>query len=329
MKPDNQLWRIVMAVVCLVIVGGQSASAARTQDGVKTRLDEQALQWILEVPEAKWSSELKSLAGLFEDEQYTAADAVMDDWLKRDFDGALLALPAMAGFFTHYRNHSLAPVFSKHLGRIEGPERIKILAVLDFSNAAVQQVGFRVMLDWWNQDRASMRQWIQQTPCFFEELYMEELWNSIRTDKKGIPALAALFYSLDIRDARRLRFLPDIVQDWLEYDPDAAIDFVRTAAQARREEKDMGLDKALMQLGYFFANIKKYEEALHWAGQVKDLEERELGTRNFCLNISTEAEKEIFVSWYKIHPIEIEDLRQQVDEKLSSIGVPDTKVPVK
>lgn len=317
---------VLVALVCMSVTMGNSSTNTVSgvidfeQASTVEHLSDQQIEWLFAGPNGEWAPELLTLARLLGSQQYHDADSWVDAWIERDFNQAFAALPALSEFIFVFEGHSVAPVYARHLDAYEGAQRIELLAMLNLSHVGVRYVAVSCLVNWWEQDPADLRRWIQQTPCLFEESYYEDFLKAIQPRETDPSALASLFLSLDLNDERRSRFFDQVIQDWMTADADAAIAYIDTLCNACVLGNDPAVDLAASKISYYFASRQQYVAALGWAAKVGDSMLRELAVRDHSLGVTVEIEKQLFIEWLEQLPFESLELRMEIDEQLSAVG---------
>ncbi|MBU2986637.1 hypothetical protein KO528_14835 [Saccharophagus degradans] len=283
------------------------------------------LQWILAVPKEKWVKPLVSIAVLMEQGDYARADKQLDEWLSSDFEVAVSALAVMRQFPFYFSEHSLAPIYARHLQLLGGREAMEVLAVLDFSNPAVSHVGFQVMSDWWNKNPHQMANWIAATPGFFEDLYTEEFLYLAATNNESFRSLASIYFALKSNDPRRTKIYVQLIERWMELDAEEAMHFVREKFDeiyVRNSSvlADPAIDRTLLRVGYEFSNHNQYAQALEWLSRIKDVETRDLGVRDFAYALGDESGISIFRRWLREYPVQEDAVAMDIEQHFQALS---------
>lgn len=282
------------------------------------------LQWILAVPKGKWVEPLIDITAYMEKNDYARADLLLDEWLLSDFESAVNALVAMRQFPFYFSEHSLAPIYARHLLRLGGRQAMEVLAVLDLGNPAVSYVGFHVMNGWWHENPQEMANWLVSTPCFFEDLYTEEFLNLAATNNENFRSLSSLYFSLKSSDPRRTKIFVQLVERWMEYDAEEAIYFVQEKfdefyGNNSNTLTDTAIDRALLRVGYEFSNHNQYAQALDWLSRVKDVEMRNFGVRDFAYALGDESGIPIFRRWLRENPVQIDSVAMEIEQHFQAL----------
>ena len=284
------------------------------------------LQRFFGISDAYWHEPLPSIIQLYDAGDFKQGDALLDQWLVDDFYAAMKVIPELDNVVFHYSLHSPAPVYEKHLRHISGAERIALLGQLGFHSDAVRFVTVRVLSQWWFLDRGSILTWIVDSPSLFEHAYWEEFLLGVLDPQSGrksavgydeFEALAAVFFSLNKSDERRVTYFDFIFQTWVKVDPKAAAEFIAVKKDIRA---DIVLDKARTRLAYQRAEKHEFDQALSLLSGVEFQELRDWTLRDFSLIIEP-SDVDVFQKWLNVYGCTQAQACAQIDEQLRELNV--------
>lgn len=276
------------------------------------------LQWILSVPEQYWSHELNAIAQQLDRAEYQKAKDSLTTWLTNDSEQALLALPHMSQFYFYFNNTDFVSIFAHYLQEFDYRKRFEILAALGLRKTSVRLVGQQILIDWWQQDQNTFQVWLQNTPSFFEDLYLDEFIAAPQHDEADFKSLADLFLSLPATDKRKKRFFNLIIERWLENNPKNAIAYVNDL-NISNINAHATLDNVYSTFAYYFNYHKQYHQTLAWAERIQNRQIRETSIRDFCLSLSDKNAVNLFKNWLRKHPIESTYLAAEINKHFSTL----------
>lgn len=284
-------------------------------DTAEIDLESEQLRLILTVPKLQWHGPLKAISEAMEAGNKQQAATELNQWLKQDPAAAVQALPHMKQYPFYFDEFIQSQTFADYLLNKGGVQAMESLALLNFDNSAVSNVGFDLLHGWWNKDPKGLANWIKATPAFLYDLQIEELIRRITAGNEGYEALANLFYKLEATDPRRERFFAEVLDAWLALDPQSTIAFMEQLKRSSREP-DISFDKAALRIAYFFSNNQQQAEALEWVLEVDDVSTREVGIRDFAYAINSAEQLQVFGEWYSKQTLTTEMIVSDIDAHL-------------
>lgn len=312
---------VLSCAIALTPAPGTFNNAAYADGDSARIMKSDELQWIIGVPDAYWTQELQTILNALEAKQPKAANAALKDWLNSDFEAATLALPHIGQVYFYFEPYKdgVTNAYADRLEALPGKEQMEILGVLGLEKTSVRFVAVELMRRRWEKDPKAFRRWLIDTPSLFQDLYIEQWVEAVEGRSATPDVLAALFYDLRADDSRKQRFFASAISDWMDRDPQGAVQFISHKYEIPSQDSKTVLDRAALMIGYYYSNARDHENSLIWASRIKSPDSREHAIREFIVTINDAPSVMLYQTWLADNPISNPIIRQDVDAHFQSV----------
>ncbi len=302
-------------MLATVIASGNVESQSTGSD------NSDAVHWAWGIPDDQWHGELKTLVLALANNELQPATELLTEWLDVNADEALLSLPLLEQFFFDNPDHDLAFVYVESLNALSLSERMYQLALLNFGNLAVAEVGHATLVQAWKNAPQDVADWLDDTPSFTDYSVLDKFAAWLKTDGEA-DALAKVVFPLSSDNLKKSRYLQDGITHWVRTEPDAAIahfDGVAATLTTEATQWDASFAMIATTIAEQQARQGKLENALDWVLRIINPFDADNAKFYVAQAITTSEDAAFMSQWLEKHVVAEDYLLDDINTYLSTL----------
>ncbi len=315
---------VMVRIINVVVLANSLAMAQITSSNESQHFNSdspQELQWVLGVSEQNWSPNVQQLAFLLDSQRFNEADQFLDKWLIDDFYSAMQSLPVIQHFFDYFPDHSIAPIYTKHLMKLEDSQRFSLLSQLNLENYGVYKVGTDLLVQWWYKNPETLLQWFSETPDFYELEYIEHFMEKIKPTQsvENVAQWTKFFWQLDDNNLKKNRFFESFFTDLIELDFSLALSYSEEFYALSKQSGNNSIDRVAQAIAIKLAEDTDHKAALNWLSRIDNQSVKEITVRDIIFSFDQLSATQIYTNWLSQNPIQSKIVNTTIEDHLASL----------